>query len=137
MNDYERLKVEVAKGEELNKKNLKRLIDAMQDKAQGVLEKIEKEDENDLISRGWYRGYQFGLSMLFELLKQFKDSKKETTYEVYALYGDCDLVVCDTLDEAIKMAKGWSMEYIDTDFTITKVEREYGVKKFRNGGEVA
>lgn len=64
--------------------------------------------------------------------------KSYIEYEVYAYcaYGS-DVVVKDTLEEAIECAEKWSMESIDTDIIIEKVERTPHIKTFRNGGEVA
>jgi hypothetical protein len=60
-------------------------------------------------------------------------------YEVYARYGETDVVICETLEEAIAVAIKWSMGSIDTDISIEKVTvtRETHIKCFRNGGEVA
>lgn len=58
-------------------------------------------------------------------------------YEVYARYGETDIVVKDTLEEAIKCAEEWSMEAIDVDIVIEKVERTPHIKSFRHGNEVA
>ena len=61
---------------------------------------------------------------------------KHTEYEVFATYGDSDLIVAETLDEAISEAERLSMLWVDTDISIVKVEREV-VKHFRHGSEVA
>ena len=58
-------------------------------------------------------------------------------YEVYASHGNSDVIVVETLDEAIKEAVRLSMLWIDTDISIEKVERTLVNKHFRNGGEVA
>lgn len=58
-------------------------------------------------------------------------------YEVYARYGNSDVIVVDTLDEAIQEAMRLSMEWVDVDISIEKVERTLIDKHFRNGGEVA
>ena len=62
---------------------------------------------------------------------------KKTIYEVFALspYAS-DLLECDTLEQAEKQALDWSMDKIDVDIMIVKVEKTR-VKTFRNGGEVA
>lgn len=59
-------------------------------------------------------------------------------YEIYvdSVYGS-DVVVKDTLEEAIKCAEEWSMNThcVDSDVIIEKVERQI-VKTFRHGCEV-
>lgn len=59
-------------------------------------------------------------------------------YEIYvdSVYGS-DVVVKDTLEEAIKVAEEWSMntQCVDSDVIIEKVERTI-VKAFRHGGEL-
>lgn len=62
---------------------------------------------------------------------------KKTIYEVFALSAYAsDLLECDTLEQAEKQALDWSMDKIDVDIMIVKVEKTK-VKTFRNGGEVA
>ncbi len=62
---------------------------------------------------------------------------KVIEYEIYALsaYGS-DVVIKYTLEEALECAEKWSMDSIDTDIMVVKVEKTK-VKTFRNGGEVA
>ena len=59
-----------------------------------------------------------------------------TEYEIYVstIYGS-DVVTKDTLEEAIKVAEEWSMNVIDRDVVIEKVERQI-IKSFRHGGEL-
>lgn len=61
---------------------------------------------------------------------------KYVEYEVYVWGVESDVVAKDTLEEAIECAEKWSMEVIDNDIFIEKVERDV-IKKFRHGGEVA
>lgn len=62
---------------------------------------------------------------------------KKTIYEVFAISAYAsDLLECDTLEQAEKQALDWSMDKIDVDIMIVKVEKTK-VKTFRNGGEVA
>ena len=59
-----------------------------------------------------------------------------THYEVYAYCStQTDVVEVDTLEEAEAIALKWSMESIDVDIAIDKVEEEK-IKCFRNGGQV-
>ena len=62
---------------------------------------------------------------------------KVTEYEIYAIsaYGS-DVVIKYTLEEALECAEKWSMDSIDTDIMVVKVEKTKQ-KIFRNGGEVA
>lgn len=62
---------------------------------------------------------------------------KKTIYEVFAISAYAsDLLECDTLEQAEKQALDWSMDKIDVDIMIVKIEKTK-VKTFRNGGEVA
>ena len=62
---------------------------------------------------------------------------KYIEYEVYVWGVESDVVVKDTLEEAIECAEKWSMKEIDVDIIIEKVVRTPHIKAFRNGGEVA
>lgn len=57
-------------------------------------------------------------------------------YEIYvnSIHGS-DVVTFDTLDSAIKCAEEWSMNVIDCDVVIEKVERNQ-IKSFRHGSEL-
>lgn len=61
---------------------------------------------------------------------------KVIEYEIYAIsaYGS-DVLIKFTLEQALKCAKEWSMESVDTDIMIVKVEKTKE-KVFRNGGEI-
>ena len=58
-------------------------------------------------------------------------------YEVYARYGETDVVTCETLEDAIRIAREWSADSKDTEICIEKVTREPHIKSFMNGGEVS
>ena len=59
-----------------------------------------------------------------------------TEYEIYVscVHGS-DVVTKDTLEEAIEVAEKWSMEVVDCNVIIEKVERTI-VNTFRYGGEL-
>jgi hypothetical protein len=62
---------------------------------------------------------------------------KKIEYEIYALNSyESDVVYAYSLQEAIEIAEKWSMDEIDTDIAVVKVEKTK-IKSFRNGGEVA